>query len=124
MALSPLMSRLSRVKNHIFSGSRFRVRFVTRGASGPCDPHHNHVGLADSPETKGSQREVFIDTDQSPRELMDTCIHEGLHCCCPYLTEEVVTDTATSLARFLERVGFQIAPYLAPDLKGINSQEG
>lgn len=37
--------------------------------------------------------------------LIDVIIHECLHSCCKDLTEEAVTETSTSIARLLIKLG-------------------
>jgi len=41
---------------------------------------------------------------------LDVALHEGLHACCPDLSEEAVDETATSLARLVWRLGWRNEP--------------
>lgn len=45
--------------------------------------------------------EIEIDPRQSPKEYLDTLIHEALHIARPELSEDCVTKTATELTRVL-----------------------
>lgn len=50
---------------------------------------------------------IEVDPRQSPREYMDTIIHEGLHVINPATPERVVSSTASKLASILWMQGFR-----------------
>ena len=47
------------------------------------------------------RRRISVEPNAAPAMMLDTLIHEGLHACCPYLSEEVVGVTATELKDML-----------------------
>ena len=56
---------------------------------------------------KASGRRIRIGTWQADEELLDTIVHEALHCIEPHWTEEKVTEAAKELARLLWRLGYR-----------------
>ncbi len=51
-------------------------------------------------------RIITVEPHASPEMRLDTLLHEGLHACCPYLTDDVVEQTATELKDLLIAMGF------------------
>jgi hypothetical protein len=77
-------------------GKRFRILHpVNLGDFGMCD---------DSKETM----RIWIRLDQSPKDFLETVIHEAMHGCLPDTTEEAVTETAESIAGLLWKYGYRI----------------
>ncbi len=62
-------------------------------------------GLTDGPSTKN--KAMWINKNLSGVKLLDTYIHEALHCCIWDLSEDTVHETANDLARFLWRLGYR-----------------
>jgi hypothetical protein len=83
------------IKSHTFAGKRYRVRNL---AGVP----HDALGLCDE-----SKRRVNIPINGDTLDEMDVILHESLHCCMPYLCEDAVNDSATSIARLLWRLGWR-----------------
>jgi hypothetical protein len=50
---------------------------------------------------------IEIDPRQTPREAIDTVIHECLHCTCPLWTEDKVRDVANEIAAVLWEDGYR-----------------
>jgi hypothetical protein len=92
------MKRLiPKVKTHTFNKKKYKLRWAKpRG----CD------GLCDSPEEKAP--EMTINPQAKEQEFLDTCLHEGLHACLWFLSEETVVDVANDLSSFLYKVGFRL----------------
>ena len=83
------------IRSHTFAGHRYRVRNlagVSRDALGQCDFERKIINIPIAGDTL---------------EEMDTCIHEGLHCCMPYLAEDAINQSATSIAKLLWRLGWR-----------------
>jgi hypothetical protein len=56
---------------------------------------------------KAEGRRIRIGTWQQDEELLDTIIHEALHCIEPNWTEERVAEASKELARLLWRLGYR-----------------
>tara|TARA_Y100001973_G_C5209184_1_gene344068 strand:- start:2492 stop:2971 length:480 start_codon:yes stop_codon:yes gene_type:complete len=80
-------------------GHRWRLVFMDRlpsGAAGECD----QIGVPD--------KAIWVATQQRPVDVLDTLIHELLHAALPDLCEEAVEETATDIARVLNRLGVTV----------------
>ena len=65
----------------------------------------NLVGYADDPRTQG--KAITLDSAQSPREYLESVIHECLHCCLWDLDESAVDETARDIAELLWKMGYR-----------------
>jgi hypothetical protein len=54
---------------------------------------------------------------QSEEELLDTVLHELIHCCRPELEETTVTEMAREMSRVVWRLGYRRAE--PPPLAGL-----
>ena len=61
------------------------------------------AGLTDGLKVK--KKEMWISKSLSGVKLLDTYIHEAMHCCLWDTSEEAVHESATDIARFLWRLG-------------------
>lgn len=65
-------------------------------------------GLAENnPSTKN--KHIWINKATKGRDLLDTLVHELLHCAEPKWSEEAVTQTATEIAKVLWDLGYRSA---------------
>jgi hypothetical protein len=65
-----------------------------------------HWGLADRPSTPG--KEIHIDPRHpSDADLLETVVHEILHCALPQWDEESVDRLGKDMARILTRLGYR-----------------
>jgi hypothetical protein len=64
-------------------------------------------GLTDAPDTKG--KAVFIDPDQSQKDMLATLIDEFLHCAIWELRNDVVDQISDDLAHALWRCGLRFS---------------
>jgi hypothetical protein len=62
-------------------------------------------------------RVIRVATWQSEEELLDTILHELIHCCRPELEENTVTEMAREMARVMWRLGYRRAE--PPPLPGL-----
>jgi len=83
------------VKTHVFCGRRWAIRNQTKLAPGD-------LGACDYDE-KTLHAPIEGDTEHE----LDVVIHEALRACCRRLCEEEVDKAATSIARFLWRLGWR-----------------
>jgi hypothetical protein len=83
------------IKTHTFAGQRFAVTDQT-GLQPPVLAECDYDG-----------RIIRIPVDGDTLSESDWIIHESLHACCPYLAEDAVDKTATSIARLLWRLGWR-----------------
>jgi hypothetical protein len=58
---------------------------------------------------KASGRLIHIASWQSEEELLDTLLHELVHCCRPELDETAVTEMSREMARVLWALGYRRA---------------
>lgn len=58
------------------------------------------LGLAFKDEYK-----IILDPRLKGKDFIDVAIHESLHILLPYLTEETIDSTATSIANLLTKLG-------------------
>ena len=72
------------------------IEYLQDGSCGSIDP-------SDAP-----QKRILVALNQTPLDLLDTVIHECLHACVPDLDEDAVTQTATDIAKVLNRMGCKI----------------
>lgn len=56
---------------------------------------------------RASGRTVRIATWQNEQELLDTLLHEAIHCCRPELDEAAVADMANDLSRLMWRLNYR-----------------
>ena len=79
-------------------GKRWTLRFVRMpGHWGRVDPPHAH------------NKEMHIHPRHpTDGELLDTILHESLHCALPEWKEESVEQLASDLTRILKRFGYRI----------------
>ena len=62
-------------------------------------------GECDDPSTKG--RAIRISQNLSEKDELETLIHEMLHACAWFLTEEFVTRTARDISKVLWKLGYR-----------------
>lgn len=74
-------------------GKRWRLRFM------PPSRMQNADGLCDHPDTPN--KEIWISSDLTGFDLLETLIHEAMHAEKWHLSEESVTSGARDLARLL-----------------------
>lgn len=55
-----------------------------------------------------NERVVYLDPRLKGFQVLDTAIHEILHCQQPDLSEETVNDNATEMADLLWKLGFRL----------------
>ena len=87
------------MKTHKFFGKNWRIvrdNKLAKGTYGYCEP----------PDHKGKRIKLPINLEE--RELLTYAIHEALHACCWWMSEEWVHPAATDIARFLWRLGFRL----------------
>ena len=80
-------------------GKRWSLETVEYLQDGSC-------GSIDPPDAV--QKRILIALNQTPQDLLDTVLHEGLHAAFPDLCEEAITETATDLAKVLYRLGCRV----------------
>ena len=83
------------IRSHTFAGHRYRVRNlagVSRDALGQCDHERKIINIPINGDTV---------------DELDVTIHESLHACMPYLSEDAVNESATSIAKLLWRLGWR-----------------
>ncbi len=85
-----------------FRNKRWKV--VTTTTKGTLK--RNLDGYAEHAHEKG--KTLYVAQSLRNGKLLETLLHEALHCCLPDLREEVVTTVAADLGRFLGRVGYSI----------------
>lgn len=83
------------MKTHIFRGFRFKIFFRS-------PKNRNHLGTCDI-----GKKEIEIKPTLEGEEELDCLIHEALHACLPDIDDDAVDDTATSIAKFLVRLGYE-----------------
>ncbi len=82
--------------HHRFRGKQYSVKTVPRlKVDGDCD----------SP--KGTRKEIRLQAGLPPLRDMEVAIHEALHACFWDMDEDVITQSATDLGRFLWRLGYR-----------------
>jgi len=64
------------------------------------------VGLC-YPDDKNEIKTVYIDPRLSPKDYLDTLIHETIHHCIPKLSENKVLNVSTTIANLLWRLGYR-----------------
>lgn len=98
----PPEPRIQQLRTRI--GERqWRIAFVRA-----CDLPKDTVGLCDHPP--GRHPTIKVRRSLSSQALLDVVVHELLHAVRPEMSEEAVTDTATTIARVLHRLGARITP--------------
>lgn len=72
--------------------------------------------LRDTRDSKGSKCDGFactaydvvvIDADLPPKDMLETAVHEAVHCMFPKATEQVVERTSFEIADMLWRMGYR-----------------
>ena len=69
---------------------------LSDGSCGDMDPPGVH------------KKAIRVVRNQPRVDMLDTLLHECLHACLPDLSEEAVTETATDLAKTLDRLGCRL----------------
>lgn len=64
------------------------------------------VGLC-YPDDNNEIKTVYIDPRLSPKDYLDTLIHETIHHCVPKLSENKVLNVSTTVANLLWRLGYR-----------------
>lgn len=82
------------MKSHLFRNRKFKIFFRS-------PQNKNHLGTCDE-----SEREIEIRPRLDGEEQLDCLIHESLHACFPDICDEAVEESATSIAKFLIRLGY------------------
>jgi hypothetical protein len=59
------------------------------------------------PDDNDEIKTVYIDPRLSPKDYLDTLIHETIHHCVPKLSENKVLNTSTTIANLLWRLGYR-----------------
>ena len=73
-------------------------------------------GRMDDPG-RAAGRIIRLASWQSEEELLDTVLHELIHCCRPELEEQTVTEMAREMARVAWRLGYRrVEPAPLPGL--------
>ena len=62
-------------------------------------------GLTDGHHVKN--RAMWISKSQTGRKLLETYIHEAMHCCFWDLSEDAVHEGAADISKFLWRLGYR-----------------
>ena len=70
------------------------------------DPDDPAVGQC-WPHTRPRLRKIEIDPRQSPKDYLDTLLHEAIHENFPKVKEPKVLNAATSIANLLWRLGYR-----------------
>ena len=83
------------VRKHTFNGHVYSI--LTQAGLKPPD-------LA---ECDFDKRRVRMPVDGDSLHELDGIVHESLHACMPYLCEDEVDKSATSIARLLWRLGWR-----------------
>ena len=83
------------VRKHTFNGRIYRV-LTQLGLRKP-----------DLAECDHDRRTVRIPVDGDSLAELDWIVHEALHACMPYLHEDTVDKSATSVSRLLWRLGWR-----------------
>ena len=82
------------LKTHIFRGKRFKIFFRS-------PRNRNHLGTCDVGE-----KEIEIEPTLKGETELDCLIHESLHACLPDTCDDSVNETATTIAKFLIKLGY------------------
>lgn len=90
---------MKNIKTHTFLGKRYNIVFLPPSKMGDAD------GKCDHPEKAG--KSIKIKTGQSPKEELETTIHELQHVTDWPKDEEYVTRSARDIADFLWRLGYR-----------------
>lgn len=69
--------------------------------------HGDAGGEAPTPEWQGEPTIWLDPTYDGTRRGLETAVHEALHLACPWMFEQVVTQTARYLAMVLWRLGYR-----------------
>ena len=82
------------IRSHRFRGRRWRIEFAkVRGQLGSCE------GPRDADKT------IYLDPRLKGNELVETAVHESIHALMWELDEQVFTEMAHDITRFLHRLG-------------------
>lgn len=82
---------MSLPKTHTFNGRKYHLMFGD--LDGNCDT-----------DTK---LWLIVEQDLTKKIGLETAIHEALHACCWAKSEEITTQTAKDIARFLWNLGYR-----------------
>ena len=92
-------SRIGVVVKVVLRGKRWNletIEYLQDGSCGSIDP-------VDTPNKR-----IIVALNQTPQDLLDTVIHECMHACLPDICEETITESATSIATVLHRMGCKV----------------
>jgi hypothetical protein len=67
----------------------------------------NDAGSCDPPDLPGKEILVAMQHNKDPYDELDTYLHEAAHACLWDLSEGAVDEVATSLSKFLWRLGYR-----------------
>ena len=100
-----LRKGLMNIKTHRFRGQRFDILI------GELD------GLCERPGPGDPNLVIALEPDDSLK-FLETAIHEALHAVCYAKSEELVTEAARDIARFLRRLGYRREAEMSSRHKG------
>lgn len=83
------------VKTHKFSSGVFDISYMD--TDGLCCPAN----------TKQAKGEIIVHTDLTPKDELETWVHEALHAEFPAMSEDRVTAAGHNIARLLWRLGYR-----------------
>jgi malate synthase len=84
--------------SHVFRGNRWTIEF---GGKLP----NKWDGSCDAPSTKGKQ--VKIRSSLPPKRMLETIIHESLHCLFWDTEDPAIAQSAEDICRLLWRLGYR-----------------
>ncbi len=90
------MSDAKPIKAHTFNGRRYRIELRN-------PPDAGAIGTCDDPSEP--ERTIYLSPQEDDFTALEVAIHEGLHACFWFLTEEAVDQAALDLASFIQRLG-------------------
>lgn len=88
---------MAKIRTHKFLDQQWNIVFDNRTG----DSH----AYCEAPHKK--EKKIKLRKDLDERELMTYAIHESLHACFWFMSEEFVNRAASDIARFLWRLGFR-----------------
>ena len=92
-------SRIGVVVKVLLRGKRWileTIEYLHDGSCGSIDPVNT------------PNKRIIVALNQTPQDLLDTVIHECMHACLPDICEETITESATSIATVLHRLGCRV----------------
>lgn len=101
-----------KVKKALFKGKKYNIEWKTIPDEtvivGKKKIKVKIYGLCDSPKESEEERKITISPQQSEKDLLITCIDEGIHACNFSIRNDVVNRMSTSIGEFLWKIGFRI----------------